>query len=521
MLLPLPNLAFETIIATVSLSLKPPLISTFLILFFAVVSPVVAQNGAHSFSQAPYRVGERLTYNISFSSFPSAAHAEFEVVSRGMFYGRDAIQLRAHLETTGVVNVALFAINNDYTTYVDPETGLPFRSQEVARDAIKSAEAEQDFSQPGGNEAIPPKLRALGGTFDFLSAFYRARALPLTDGAEYDLTVRGDGMTYQVELKVIGREIVRTNVGSFNTIVAAVKANNSRLQNVKIYFSDDERHVPVLFTGRVRSGDLRAELAGSEMIKPPPSAASPTPAPITPAPNPIPAAPAAPADGRGAWPFALNEQLNYQVFVGPGTTPFGTATFQVRGRSRYFERDGIFLTVTAQTTNAAARIFVAKDQIESYVDPQGLLPFRTVLNLVEGSRRLNQTLNVNQETGTVTLENGTKLEIPVGTHDYLSFFYALRMFNLTLAKRNAIPVLVENKPKTVYVTATKREQIGIGTSVVQAIALTITTDDPEPDKYQLRMWVSDDNRRLPLRISAATQLGPVRADLAILPTASQ
>lgn len=501
--------------------MKPPLISILTILFLALVSPVVAQNGAHVLSQAPYRVGERLTYNISFSNFPSAAHAEFQVVSRGMFYGRDAIQLRAHLETTGVVNVALFAINNDYVTYIDPETGLPFRAHETARDAIRSAEAQQDFSQPGGNEAIPPKMRALGGTFDFLSAFYRARALPLTEGAEYDLMVRGEGVTYKVELKVVGRQTLRTNVGSFNTIVAEVKAHNGRLKNGKIYFSDDERHVPVLLTGRVSSGDLRAELAGSEIIAPPPGTAIPTPVPIAPAPNPNPAPATRPVDLRGSWPFSLNEQLNYQVFVGTGTTPMGTATFQVRGRSRYFERDGIFLTVTAQTTNAAARIFVAKDQIDSYVDPAGLLPFRTVLNLVEGSRRLNQTLNVNQETGLVTLDNGTKIEVPVGTHDYLSLFYALRMFPLTLAKRNAIPVLVENKPKTIFVTATKREEIGIGTRVVPAIALTITTDDPEPDKYQLRIWVSDDRRRLPLRITAATQIGPVRADLAILPTASQ
>ena len=503
-----------------NLSLKSPLILVFTVLLLGFLSPVAAQNGTHSFSQAPYRVGERLTYNVSFSNFPSAAHAEFEVVSRGVHYGRDAIELRAHVETTGVVNVALFAINSDYTTYIDPGTGLPFRSQEVARDAIKSNDRAQDFSQPAGSEAIPPKMSALGGTFDFLSAFYRARALPLTDGAEYDIAIRDEGVTYQVELKVIGREIVRTNVGSFDTIVTKVEASNSRFSNMRIYFSDDERHVPVLFTAKVSSGRLTAELAGSEMIKQPPGPAGPAPVIATPAPNPTASAPPV-STTNGDWPFPLNEQLNYQVFIGSSTTPMGTATFQVKGRSRYFERDGIFLTVTAQTSNAAARLFVAKDQIDSYVDPKGLLPYRTVLNLVEGARRVNSTLTINQDTGTITSDKGTRIEIPVGTHDYVSFFYAFRTFNLTPPKRNAIPVLVENKPKTLIVTASKREQIGIGQRVIPAIALTITTDDPEPDKYQLRIWVSDDRRRLPLRITAMTQLGPVRADLAILPTASQ
>jgi hypothetical protein len=359
----------------------------------------------------------------------------------------------------------------------------------------------------------------LAGTFDFLSAFYRARALPLADGAEYDLTVRSEGVDYQVELKVIGRETVRTNVGSFEAIVTQVKAN-SRLKNVKIYFSNDERHVPVLFTGRVNSGDLRAELAASEMIAPPPVVAKATP---TVAPNPAPAPdtpPVAPVVD-GEWPFPLNEQLNYQIFVGTGSAAMGTASFQVRGRSKYFDRDGIFLTVTAQTTNAAARVFVARDQIDSYVEPKALIPYRTVLNFVEGTRRLNQVLATNQETGLVVVDNNTRIEIPVGTHDYLSFFYALRMFNLTPTKRSSISMLVENKVKTVHVTASKRETIDLGPRKIPAIALTITTDDPEPDKYQLRLWVSDDRRRLPLRFTAATQLGPLRADLAILPTTTQ
>src|ERR1044072_8926546 len=94
---------------------------------------------AQGFSSSPYRVGEKLTYIVSFSNFPSAAHVEVEVVSRDVQFGREAIQLRAHVETTGVINVALFAINNDYVSDVDPGTGLPFRSEEKVRDAIERA----------------------------------------------------------------------------------------------------------------------------------------------------------------------------------------------------------------------------------------------------------------------------------------------------------------------------------------------------------------------------------------------
>jgi hypothetical protein len=510
----------------VNLSLKPPVTSTLTILFLALIFPIFAQqNGGGSafpFSQSPYQIGERLTYNVSYSNFPSAAHAEFEIVARGNYFGRDAIQLRAHVETTGVVNVALLAINNDYTTYINPASGLPFRSEETARDASRSADSVLDFNQPAGNEAIPPKQKGFPGTYDTLSALYRARALPLATGSVYYFTVRGESAEHHVELRVTGREGVNTNVGSFNAIVTRLRISNSPLHNVKIYFSDDERHVPVLITAEVGDGDLRAEIAASEIIRPP-AVAAPTPiAAVTPGPMPTPAATPPPAPvANENWPFNVGEQLNYQIFVGASTTPLGIATFQVRGRSRYFDRDGLFLSVNAQTTNAAARLFVARDQIDSYVDPKGLLPFRTVMNLQEGQRRLSQTLTLNQEGGTATSDQGTRIEMPVGTHDYLSFFYAVRTFNLTPNRRSVISMLVENKPKTLFVSSQKRETIQLGGRAIPAIALTITTDDPDPDKYQLRMWISDDQRRLPLRIACATQLGPLRADLAILPAAPQ
>jgi hypothetical protein len=243
---------------------------------------------------------------------------------------------------------------------------------------------------------------------------------------------------------------------------------------------------------------------------------------VTPGPIPAPAAtaPTVPAVNTN-WPFTVGEQLNYQIFIGSGATPMGIASFHVKGRSRYFDRDGLYLTVNAQTTNELSRVFTARDTIDSYVDPQALFPFRTVMNLIEGGRRLNQTLTMNQETGVATSDQGGRIEIPVGTHDYVSFFYAVRTLNLAPNRKSVVSMLVENKPKTLFVTSLKKETIQLRERAVPAIALSIITDDPDPDKYQLRMWISDDRRRLPLRISFATKLGPVRADLAILPAAPQ
>ncbi len=477
-------------------------------------------------STSPYQVGELLTYNVSYSNFVDAAHIEILVAERGNFFGRDGLQLRAHIETTGVVNAALLSINNDYTSYLDPVSGLPYRTQQVIREGGKTSDISSDYNQPVGTTAIPGRLRAgeIPGTYDFLSIVYRARALPLAYGSTYYFTVQNDLDQYNAELKVMDRQLIKTNVGSFNTIVTQVRVpRNSEVNDYKlrVYFSEDERHVPVLLTARLESGEIRAELVGSEFITPAGPATTPPPPVNTPPVN-VPNA----GDGAGRplpveLPFKAGEQLNFTVYLGNSPQAVGTASFQVRPRATYFNRDGLLLTVKAQTSPSASRIFFANDQINSYVDPNTLLPFRTELNLVEGKSRTSRTLTIDQDRGSVTGLGGAALEIPVGTHDLVSVLYAMRSFNLAPPKRNAVSILINDRPRTLFITSLKRETIQLGAQQIPAVQLSLTTDDQQPDKFALRLWVSEDRRRLPLRVTANTQLGQVRADLAIVPVTRQ
>jgi Protein of unknown function (DUF3108) len=523
-------------------SLKRPLLplASLAIILTVLVLPSAAQRRGEvttlPFADAPYFIGERLTYNISFSNFVSAGHVELFVAARGTFFGRDAIQLSAHVETTGVVYAALYSLNNDYNSYVDPSTGLPFRVQQVVREAVRSSNTSSDFNQPAGTAAIPEKSRGESpGTYDLLSALYRMRALPLAEGSTYYLSVRSDIQEYQAELRIKGREAVKTNVGTFNAIVGHVRVANNSVANdyhLQIYFTDDERHVPILLTAKLRAGEIRAELAGSQLLPPAPVKATPPnkvadvaqPAPtprLSPEPPIIASGPGSPNLLPLGFPFRIGEQLNYRIYLASVQQPVGLVSYQLRARSRYFDRDGLMLTVSAQTTDAAQRLFVANDQLITYVEPQALLPFRSESNLAEGKRRSNETWTINQDHGTATNQSGKRIEMPVGTHDYLSIFYSVRTMNLAPPKRNAVSILVNGRAKTLIITALKRETIQLDSEKIPAIQLSLTTDDPQPDKFALRAWISDDDRRLPLRLTATTELGALRADLVILPLSHQ
>src|SRR6185369_1769263 len=188
---------------------------------------------------------------------------------------------------------------------------------------------------------------------------YRLRSLPLNDGARYTFSVWTETQEYQIELRVTGKEVVRTNIGNFNTIATEVRLSTSaETYKIRARFSDDERHVPVLLTAKVRGGEIRAELAGSVIVEPPAPTATPAPTP-GPAATPQPTIPETPVASDENWPFTVGEELNYRVFLGESNATAGTVTFQVRGRSRYFNRNGLLLTVKAQTTGTIARLFVA------------------------------------------------------------------------------------------------------------------------------------------------------------------
>ncbi|HVS81392.1 MAG TPA: DUF3108 domain-containing protein [Pyrinomonadaceae bacterium] len=493
------------------------------------------------FNAAAYRVGERLTYNVSFSQFVSAAHVELYVAGRGTFFNREGIQLRAHAETTGVVNVALFAINNDYATYVDPATGLPFRAQQVVREAGRTSDSASDYNQPAGIAALPAQVGTgvFPGTYDLLSALYRVRALPLVDGASYFITVHNAGDEYQAEVRVAGHQVIKTGVGSFSTVITRLNVKGRRDDNIRIYFSDDERHVPVLVTAKPQAGEIRAELVGSELVVPAKPAASESktsPTPTTRVPDPrIPVTPQGPAGSNPSssssaevggplppdFPFKVGEQLNYQVYLANGAAPVGTISFAVRARGRYFNLNGLLFSASAQTSGAGARVFFVNDQVNSYVDPTTLLPFRTELNMSEGKHRTNRSYNLDQNRGSAVADNRERIDIPVGTHDLISLVYAIRTFDLTPPKRNAISIMATARPRTLFITSLRRETIEVSGQKVSAIQLSLTTDDPQTDRLQIRMWVGDDKRHLPLRFTAVTELGPVRADLVIVPATPQ
>jgi hypothetical protein len=78
-------------------------------------------------------VGEKLTYNVAWSRFGTAARLETEVVERGAFFGQEGYQIRTKAETAGDVKAIFFEMYNQYTSYVSARNMQTYRMENSIR----------------------------------------------------------------------------------------------------------------------------------------------------------------------------------------------------------------------------------------------------------------------------------------------------------------------------------------------------------------------------------------------------
>jgi hypothetical protein len=491
----LPNLLMKN-----SLSLLVFFIFGLAIIFAQPVPKTAAQS-------VPYRIGERLTYNVSFNKITDAAYAEIYVVSRGKLAGRDAVELQAKFKTTNLVS-AFYLVDEMRTSYVSAETGLPLYTKIVSYEGVQPKETAKNF------------LESPTPYSDLLTAIYQARS-----GVGNISFQEGEKMYNAVVTPSGAAERVKTDAGEFETTVSAIQSayfDEIGIKDLRINFSSDEARLPVVIRFKTQKGEFRAGLASIQTILPETTEPVPTPTPKpiptpvqTPRPTPVPTPSADNQPLPEDLPFVLGETLSYKLSAQNQT--IGTVVLQAKERKFVGGRDSLLLTATMTEGGQTSGIFRVGDSIRSQVDPLSLAPYSLEIKLTGGLAGFNQTVQFDQNSGAaVNTANANRIDVPVGTHGILSLAYAVRLFNLTPSKNVNNPVndtrvalFFGDKYYVVSMRSLGSEILEFNGRKISAQIVSVTTGDPTIDQYNLRIWLSNDVSRLPLRLTA----GVYRADL--------
>jgi hypothetical protein len=204
----------------------------------------------------PFRSGETLTFDVSWSQFVTAGTATIAVREKRPSFGSTAYYIVADGRPSSIVSV-LYTLYYKADTLLDVFTLLPQRasvySEEGTRKRMKAMRFDQ-AARRGVFEVttsttvrkdltLPPLAQ------DPLSAIYVLRASPLKLGATFSMPVVNDGTVYRMDAKVVANEVVVSPLGRTSAwkIVPVIfdESGKPTGQALGLWISDDARKLPV------------------------------------------------------------------------------------------------------------------------------------------------------------------------------------------------------------------------------------------------------------------------------------
>jgi hypothetical protein len=505
-----------------------------------------APTSENSNGGSPLVVGERLVYNVSWSSFPSAARVEMEVAAQGQFYGRESYQLRSRVETLGQVRSLFGEVDNQYTSYVSLSEAVPHLAVSAIHQGQRRSEEVVVFDRSNqkalfsDDSAVPIRDE----TYDLTSLVYGLRLQPLDDGSKYKFTALYEKELVEVEAVVKGRERIVVQAGAYNTILVNLypKGKYSSYRGC-VYISTDNQRLPVMFKAKLPIGEARAELASVSFASPSESAPVKLDSPTSEGANPLrppPITGASGGSGNGVaggdgaaptnsvnhggakpgidlesalepkeYPFIVGERLSYDISWG-NFPSVGKASFEVRQQGTFNGNRVIEFFGEATSVGAARTLINVNDRASSLVLMDSLTPVRTDLRLREGKRFKQTTATYDRSRNLMSLPNGSQTNFPPGAYDILSLFYAIRAADLKIGTTLDFTFFdANNRLRRLTIKVIKQESIGGPLGARDALQVDVLA--PEPAKPLLaQTWITNDARRLPLYLVTRTRFGELR-----------
>jgi hypothetical protein len=219
-------------------------------------------------------------------------------------------------------------------------------------------------------------------------------------------------------------------------------------------------------------------------------------------------------------PFRAGEVLTYDVSWSSYVTA-GTATVAVREKRPSFGSTAYYIVAEGRPTPLLSKLYTLYYKADTLLDAYSLLPQRGSIYSEEGRDRRTKTLSFNQSARTAVYEvqTATKvrkdLALPPYTQDALSAIYVLRAIPLKPGASVTIPVSDSGKTYKVTVAVGGQESVktGLGTLSAWKISPRIIDEKGKPNTRPMAMWVSGDERRLPVKLQADLAVGSFQLTL--------
>ncbi|TKB69510.1 MAG: DUF3108 domain-containing protein [Nitrospira sp.] len=215
--------------------------------------------------------------------------------------------------------------------------------------------------------------------------------------------------------------------------------------------------------------------------------------------------------------FHVGEQLTYEISWMNITA--GTAVMAVRDAGMDGERPVAKLVTTAQSSPFVTKFFPVDNRIESIVDPATLLPEHLNFRRREGKKKEDFEYTFHQKEGRITVVKGgttETLEMPTGTQDVIScLYYARSTLSFQPGSSLTMNVYYDKKNRKLDVQVEEIETVSGPWGEVETVRVLVIMPFQGLflNQGNIRVWFTNDDRRIPIRMKAKVIIGSIVADL--------
>jgi hypothetical protein len=227
------------------------------------------------------------------------------------------------------------------------------------------------------------------------------------------------------------------------------------------------------------------------------------PAPAAPSPAPTAAAAAAPA-----YPWAVGETLTYTAKL--GLLSLGSGTLEVAGIDTVRGEESFRFRFRLQGKTI---VYSLDDVLESFVGTRDLVSRRFVQDFLENGKPIKRHYEIVADSGYYREEGkpGTQ-PAPANALDDAAFFYFVRVTELQVGKTYSYDRYFRKEKNPVTIEVTKREKMELPDGrEVDCLVLhpVIDTKGMFSKRSDTRIWLTDDERRLPVQIRSKFPFGTI------------
>jgi len=222
-------------------------------------------------------------------------------------------------------------------------------------------------------------------------------------------------------------------------------------------------------------------------------------------------------DLSSARPFQVGERLTYEISWLNITA--GTAVMTVSGAGTNGAQPLVKLVTTAQSRPVITKFFPVDNRVESILDHATLLPEHLTFRRREGKKKEDIEYTFHQKEGAVTVVKGETtetLEMPPGTQDVIScLYYARSELSLQPGSSLTMNVYHDKKNRKVDVRVEEIETVNGPWGEVETarVLVVMPFQGLFLNQGNIRVWFTNDARRIPVRMKAKVIIGSIVADL--------